>query len=126
MDKAIGDDMQPRQGIVEIFSTFVQFDANQFTAWITDPKLRRSIKNCLKQSSNQESDSFWALYWYKVWQTQSSSVAIAHICAYLQEACYWTARKFALNFPTRSSIADYFQIAITHLGKILKNFNYLP
>ncbi|MGF2035080.1 MAG: sigma-70 family RNA polymerase sigma factor [Nostoc sp. CmiVER01] len=114
--------MQPRQGIVEIFSTFVQFDVDQFSGWATDAKLRRSMKVCL-ESSTEKSDTFWALYWYRVWQTQSSAVALAHISAYLQEVCYWTARKFALNFPTQSSVADCFQMAIAHINKILRNFN---
>lgn len=115
--------MQPRQDTVDIFSTFVQFDLAQFSGWVTDPKLRRSIKNCLERSSTQESENFWALYWYKIWQTQSSAVAVAHIAAYLQETCYWTTRKLALNFSNSSSLADYFQIAIARLGKILKSFN---
>ncbi|MEH2247771.1 sigma-70 family RNA polymerase sigma factor [Nostoc sp.] len=115
--------MQPRQGIVEIFSTFVQFDLDQFSGWATDAKLRRSMKVCLEGSSTEKSDTFWALYWYRIWQTESSAVALAHLCAYLQEVCYWTARKFALNFPTQSSIADCFQMAIAHVAKILKTFN---
>ncbi|MEH2407299.1 hypothetical protein [Nostoc sp.] len=76
--------MQPRQGIVEIFSTFVQFDINQFSGWATDAKLRRSIKVCLESSSSEQLDTFWAIYWYRVWQTESSAVAIAHLSAYLQ------------------------------------------
>ncbi|WP_448272191.1 hypothetical protein [Nostoc sp. DSM 114160] len=81
--------MQPRQGIIEIFSTFVQFDLDQFSGWATDAKLRRSMKFCLEESSTEKSDTFWALYWYRVWQTESSAVALAHISAYLQEVCYW-------------------------------------
>ncbi|MGQ4650494.1 sigma-70 family RNA polymerase sigma factor [Lyngbya aestuarii] len=115
--------MQARQGIVEIFSTFVEFDVDQFSGWITDPKLRRSIKQKVAHSSNHESDTFWVLYWYKVWHDQSSSVALAHLSAYLQETCYWSARKFALNFKSDSTFPDYFQIAIAHLAKILKSFN---
>jgi len=115
--------MQARQGIVETFSTFIQFDTDKFSGWITDPKAQYSIKNCLKQSSDEESDTFWALYWYKVWQAESSPVALAHLSAYLQETCYWTTRKLALNFSTHSTFADYFQIAIAHVAKILKNFN---
>ncbi|MEH2257536.1 sigma-70 family RNA polymerase sigma factor [Nostoc sp.] len=114
--------MQPRQGIVEIFSTFVQFDVDQFSGWATDAKLRRSMKVCL-ESSTEKSDTFWALYWYRVWQTESSVMAQAHISAYLQEVCYWTARTFALNFLTQSSVADCFQMAIAHINKILKTFN---
>ncbi|MEH1846222.1 MAG: sigma-70 family RNA polymerase sigma factor [Nostoc sp.] len=115
--------MQPRQGIVEIFSTFVQFNVNQFSGWATDAKLRRSMKVCLDGTSTEKSDTFWALYWYRVWQTESNAVALAHISAYLQEVCYWTARKFALNFSTQSSVADCFQMAIAHINKILKTFN---
>ena len=115
--------MQRRQGIVEIFSTFIQFDVDKFSGWITDPKLRRSIKNALQKSPNRESVTFWALYWHKVWQTQSNSVALAHLCAYLQETCYWSARKFALNFKGDATLPDYFQIAIARLAKILKTFN---
>ncbi|BAZ40317.1 hypothetical protein NIES4101_62780 [Calothrix sp. NIES-4101] len=115
--------MQTRQGIPEIFSTFVQFDADSFSGWVTDSRLRRSIKACLEQSSQQESDTFWALYWHKVWQNQSSIVAEAHISAYLQEICYWVARKIAFNFKNESSIADCFQIAISRVSKILKRFN---
>ncbi len=115
--------MQPRQGIIEIFSTFVQLDADNFIGWGTDQKLRRSIKYCIEESRQQESENFWALYWYKVWQTQSSPIAAAHISAYLQEVCYWVARKIAFNFKNESSVADCFQIAISRVSKILKRFN---
>ncbi|WP_375512101.1 sigma-70 family RNA polymerase sigma factor [uncultured Nostoc sp.] len=81
------------------------------------------MKVCLKELSTEESDRFWAIYWYKVWQSQSSAVALVHISAYLQEVCYWTARKFALKFSTQSSLADCFQMAIAHIPKILKTFN---
>ena len=115
--------MQARHGIVEIFSTFVQFEADQFSGWATDAKLRRSMKVCLEGSSTEKSDTFWAVYWYKVWQNESSAVTLGHISAYLQEVCYWTARKFARNFSTQSSVGDCFQMAIARVDKILKRFN---
>ncbi|AFY34506.1 sigma-70 family RNA polymerase sigma factor [Calothrix sp. PCC 7507] len=115
--------MQPRQDITDIFSTFVLFNADSFHSWGTDPKLRRSIKSCLEKSSQPESDNFWAIYWHQVWQTQSSPLAAAHISAYLQEVCYWVSRKIALNFPSQSSVADCFQIAISRVSKILKRFD---
>lgn len=115
--------MQSRQGIIEIFSTFVQLDADRFAAWVTDAKLRRSMKQCLEKFPQQQCDRFWVLYWYKIWQIESSSLAEAHISAYLQEVCYWVARKIALNFPSQFSVADCFQIAISCIHKILKNFN---
>ncbi len=116
--------MQSRQNTVEIFSTFIKFEVDRFSGWVTEPKLRRSMKTCLQQLPQaQKSKNFWALYWHKVWQTQSNSLALAHLAAYLQEACYWAVRKFTLNVSSHSSLADYFQIAIAHLPKILKNFN---
>ena len=33
--------MQRRQGTVEIFSTFIKFEGDQFSGWVTEPKLRR-------------------------------------------------------------------------------------
>ncbi len=59
--------MQPRQGIVEIFSTFVRFDSDRFAGWITDAKLHRHIQNCL-QSAPGTAEIFWVLYWHQQWQ----------------------------------------------------------
>jgi RNA polymerase sigma factor (sigma-70 family) len=120
--------MQTRQGIIEIFSSFLQFDADQFSGWVTDARLRRSIKICCEQSTNSEkkleTDKFWAIYWHKVWQTEANSIAAAHLSAYLQEVCYWVAKKMALNFNTSQySVSDCFQIAISRVPKILKSFN---
>ncbi|GAX38374.1 sigma-70 family RNA polymerase sigma factor [Nodularia sp. NIES-3585] len=115
--------MQPRQGIMEIFSTFVQFDADRFSVWATDSKLQRSIKRCLEQYPEQKSENFWVLYWYKIWQVESSPLAVGHISAYLQEVCYWAAQKIAGNFISQFSIADCFQMANSCIYKILKNFN---
>jgi RNA polymerase sigma factor (sigma-70 family) len=120
--------MQTRQNIIEMFSTFLQFDADKFSTWVTDAKLRRSMKNCLEQSVNSdeksETDKFWAIYWHKIWQAQANSIAAAHLYAYLQEVCYWVARKMALNFhKSQYSVSDCFQIAISRVPKILRNFN---
>jgi RNA polymerase sigma factor (sigma-70 family) len=115
--------MQPRQGLIETFSTFVQFDADRFSVWVTDGKLNRSIKKCLEQYPEQTSDHFWVLYWYKIWEIESSPLAVGHISAYLQEVCFWVARKIAVNFTSQFSVADCFQIAISCIYKILRNFN---
>ncbi|MDZ8185747.1 MAG: sigma-70 family RNA polymerase sigma factor [Nostoc sp. ChiSLP02] len=115
--------MQPRQGIIDIFSTFVQFDADRFSVWVTDSKLQRSIKKCLEQYPQQKSENFWLLYWYKIWQIESSPLVVGHISAYLQEVCYWVARKIALNFSNQYNVEDCFQIAMSCIYKILKSFN---
>ncbi|MBD0301088.1 MAG: sigma-70 family RNA polymerase sigma factor, partial [Tolypothrix sp. T3-bin4] len=91
--------MHSRQGIVEIFSTFVQFDGDAFSRWVSDPKLRRSMHNCVERSSGEECETFWAIYWHRIWQNQANPLAAAHIAAYLQEVCYWVAKKIKMNAP---------------------------
>ncbi len=115
--------MQTRRELLEIFSTFLQFKADDFGGWVSDPKLRRSMQTCLSQFSQAESELFWAAYWHRLWQTQASSLAAEHMTAYLQEVCYWTARKLALKLRGNYSIADFFQTAIARIDKVLKNFN---
>jgi RNA polymerase sigma factor (sigma-70 family) len=117
--------MRPRQNIIEIFSMFLQFNADRSQGWVTEPKLRRSILRCLEQSPQPEnSENFWALYWHKVWQTQPHSLAAMHLSAYLQEACYWAAKKISTGFvSTQYTLADCFQIAIAKVDKVIRNFN---
>ncbi len=101
----------------------IQLDDNNFLGWLTDPKLRRSMELCLQQAKQRESESFWAIYWHQLWRTQGSSLANVHLAAYLQEVCYWNAKKIAPNFTSKQSIADLFQSAIANLPKVLKGFN---
>jgi RNA polymerase sigma factor (sigma-70 family) len=121
--------MRPRQSIIEIFSTFVQFEAEQFSRWVTDLRLRRSMEKCFAQGSpTDKSENFWGLYWYKVWQSQPDPIAEtrsrSHLTAYLQEACYWAAQKAMSNFPkTQYTVSDCFQIAIAGMEKVLGGFN---
>jgi RNA polymerase sigma factor (sigma-70 family) len=115
--------MRARQALLETFSTFLQFQGDVFKDWVTDPKLRRSMQTCLNQSPQEKSELFWTLYWHRSWQTQTSPLAAAHMTAYLQEVCYWTARKLSLKLTGNYSIADFFQTAIARTDKVLKNFN---
>ncbi|GAB1541273.1 sigma-70 family RNA polymerase sigma factor [Scytonema sp. NUACC21] len=115
--------MHSRQGIIEIFSTFLQFDRDAFSRWVSVPKLRRSMQNCLEQSSQQASETYWAIYWHRIWLLQASSLATAHLTAYLQEVCYWVAKKIKMNVSSQHSVADFFQTAISHIDKVLKGFN---
>ena len=117
--------MHPRQSIIELFSTFVQFQADCFSGWVIDPRLRRSMETRLNQTSQPEdSEQFWALYWYNTWHTQASCLAKEHLIAYLQEPCYWTAQKTATTFANNQyTLSDCFQIAIAQIDKVLKGFN---
>lgn len=120
-----GQLMQPRQNIIQIFSTFVRFDFDRFNGWATDPTLRRSMKQSLEKVSNSEtSESFWALYWHKKWQKQPQSLAKQHLTAYLQEVCFWSTQKTISGFnSTQYGIADCFQSGIIKIDKILEGFD---
>ncbi|MBD2666621.1 hypothetical protein B6N60_02085 [Richelia sinica FACHB-800] len=117
--------MQPRQNIIESFSTFVQFAGDRFGHWAVESKLRRSMQNCLHRTPQETSEYFWSLYWYKFWQVpETQSLAREHLSAYLQEACYWVAQKTVTSFAsTQYQLSDCFQIAIAQVEKILKGFN---
>jgi RNA polymerase sigma factor (sigma-70 family) len=115
--------MRPRQGITELFSTFLQFDSDRFRGWATDAKLRRSMERRLAELPQPEhSENFWAVYWYQAWRT--NQLAQGHLSAYLQEICYWAAQKTAAHFEsTQFQLFDCFQVAIASLDKVLQGFD---
>ena len=117
--------MRSRQSLLEIFSTFLQFEDDRVSTWAIDARLRRNMQQCLQQSDHAETASnFWALYWYKVWQDEGNSNSFAHLIAYLQETCYWSAQKTLTNFAlTHYTLPDCFQVAIAKVQKILSGFN---
>ncbi|MHC5737985.1 sigma-70 family RNA polymerase sigma factor [Nostoc sp.] len=117
--------MQPRQSIIEIFSTFVQFAGDRFSSWAIESSLRRSIQSCLNHTPQETSEYFWTLYWYKFWQLpETESLARQHLMAYLQEPCYWVSQKTVASFAsTQYKLSDCFQIAIAQVDKVLKGFN---
>jgi RNA polymerase sigma factor (sigma-70 family) len=120
--------MHARQTSLEIFSTFLCFEDDLVSRWIVDGRLQRSMQSCLERTSeDRSSPRFWALYWHQIWQAslspQGTSIAAAHLAAYLQEICYWSAHKLAVDVSRKQSIADFFQIAIIKLDRVLKGFN---
>ncbi len=116
--------MRPRRSILELFSTFLQFENDAARDWLSDARLRRSMQANLDQAERIETaETFWALYWHKLWQTKENPRATGHLAAYLQEVCYWSAQKLALNLSSRASLADFFQIAIAKLARVLTGFN---
>lgn len=117
--------MRARQNIAEIFSSFIQFDSDRFSNWVSDPRLRRSINQCLaKEDKTTHSENFWAIYWHKKWCQEPSGIARDHLIAYLQEVCFWSSRKTISNFEsTQYNLSDGFQIAIAGIDKVLKGFD---
>jgi RNA polymerase sigma factor (sigma-70 family) len=115
--------MRARQDILEIFATFLQFDADRPHTWATDARLRRSMQQCLALANQPEAAHFWALYWHKRWHQEPARLPEAHLSAYLQEPCYWAAQKTILSFATKQyMVSDCFQVAIAQVSKVLKGF----
>ncbi|HEY9639307.1 MAG TPA: sigma-70 family RNA polymerase sigma factor [Coleofasciculaceae cyanobacterium] len=121
--------MKVRQDLIEIFSTFAQFADDRFSHWSIDPRLQRDMRFALRQyepnpaeaSWSQPTEGFWALHWYRCWQAQPQSLAIEHLSAYLQEACYWVSRRMT-SHPGAYPLPDCFQMAISALPKVLKGY----
>lgn len=123
--------MRPRHSLIELFSTFLEFEGDRTQGWVSDPRLRRSMERAVADAGAVPSeDSYWALYWHKVWQVSEAApttrVACDHLTAYIQEACYWAAQKTAHSFSSlQYSSADLFQMAIAQVDKVLRGFDSL-
>ena len=117
--------MLPRQGIVKIFSTFIQFDGDRFGHWARDSRLHRNMTKLLtKTSSSEASENFWVIYWHKTWQDRPGGIAQQHLSAYLQEVCFWATNKTIFGFTSSQyTVADCFQVAIARVDKVLKGFD---
>jgi RNA polymerase sigma factor (sigma-70 family) len=115
--------MEPRQDLVEIFSTFLRLEADRVAGWSIDLRLQRHMIASLQATPDIQSDQLWALHWHQLWHPQSHPFAEAHLSAYLQEPCYWVARKIAQNQRQLREMADLFQVAIAQVPKLLKHFN---
>jgi RNA polymerase sigma factor (sigma-70 family) len=123
--------MKPRQDLVEIFSTFLRWDADRVTGWLWDPRLRRRMTAFQAAQAAQDPD-FWALQWHRLWRERDAvangslpvtpAEAEAHLSAYLQETGYWAARKMAQNQRQLAEVADFFQVAMARVPKLLKYF----
>ncbi|BAZ52703.1 putative group 3/4 sigma-70 RNA polymerase sigma factor [Nostoc sp. NIES-4103] len=117
--------MLPRQEIVEIFSSFLQFSSGDSTKWVSDSALSQNMRRYLTQSALPErSNIAWALYWHSIWQNQPKSLARGHLYAYLQEVGHKAANKMKPRFRLpQYTLGDYFQIAIASVDKVLKGFD---
>jgi RNA polymerase sigma factor (sigma-70 family) len=119
--------MRQRQGITELFSTFLQFEAERVSGWATDARLRRSAETYIK-AIPQDKVSEWlvATYWHKYWQqersTSEAATALGHLSAYLQESCYWSTYNMIRQTPgIRHPLSDCFQVAIAEVPKVLRS-----
>lgn len=123
--------MRPRQQITELFSTFLQFEADYVDRWVTDGRLRRQMQQCLDRAAEAAtSEKFWALYWHRHWLEGGDPTLLRahrarlHLTAYLQEPCYWAAQQTVRKFTNlHYRLPDCFQIAITGINTVLSGFD---
>ncbi|NEQ53432.1 MAG: sigma-70 family RNA polymerase sigma factor, partial [Leptolyngbya sp. SIO3F4] len=117
--------MHPRKSLLEIFSTFIEFEADGFSGWFVDVKLRRSFEAHQASLAKLDlSESVWSMYWYRLWQQEPDSIAFNHLSAYLQEVCYWSAQKTVrLLGHTSYCLSDCFQLASMGVIKVLEGYD---
>ncbi len=116
--------MRSRTHPKEIFSTFLDLAEDSFRGWIIDPKLRRSMNQCLEQvPPSHHQENFWVVYWHKSWQTSPRGLAKGHLSAYLQESSYWAAQKMLPKLAKFDyKLSDCFQITNLYVDRVLKGF----
>lgn len=116
--------MRPRQSLLDIFSTFIELEADCFSGWFVDGRLRRSFEQHQAQVAGiQPSESAWALYWYQRWQQEPNGIAFGHLSAYLQEVCYWSAHRTIRRVGYSSyGLSDCFQLASMDVKKVLQGY----
>ncbi|KPQ33204.1 MAG: DNA-directed RNA polymerase specialized sigma subunit [Phormidesmis priestleyi Ana] len=140
--------MRTRQTLIEIFSSFLQFEGDRFKSWHRDPRLQRHMERCCQASTVKlatdevQGERYWALHWHQQWSSQfqagsqpksqnqsqstslSQTIARDHLLAYLQETCYWAAYKVSARFSsTQYGLYDCFQLAIAQFEKVLTGFD---
>lgn len=116
--------MIPRKKLIDIFSSFLDLAEDSFRGWRSDPKLRRSMNQCLEQvPPSHHQENFWVMYWHKSWQTTPRGLAKEHLSAYLQESSYWAAKKMLPRLAKSDyKLSDCCQIANLYVDRVLKGF----
>jgi RNA polymerase sigma factor (sigma-70 family) len=121
--------MRQRQDLIEIFSTFLQFEGDRPQGWAIDPRLNRSITRSIQVESRGGED-FWAAYWLKQYAQQATAtnpalhLAIGHLSAYLQETCFWAVNRVMPRVGSiQMKLSDCFQAAISDVPKLLAAFD---
>lgn len=123
--------MRPRQELIDLFSTFVQFEGDRFSGWVPDGRLRRQMQQRLATvptaaAEAKAMESAWVLYWYQHWrpgEDDPNPLVLGHLSAYLQEACYWaTLRTVRKLSQSQYPMSDCFQMAIAQTATVLRRF----
>lgn len=120
--------MRQRKDLIEIFSTFLQFEGDRPQNWAIDPRLNRSMARSL-QTEPDGSEDFWATYWLRQYARHGGTNPAlqqpsSHLSAYLQETCFWAVSRVMPRVGSiQTSLADCFQVAICDVPKLLQAFD---
>jgi RNA polymerase sigma factor (sigma-70 family) len=121
--------MRQRKDLIEIFSTFLQFEGDRPQGWAIDPRLNRNITRSIPAEPRGGED-FWAAYWLKQYAQQATAtnpalhLAIGHLSAYLQETCFWAVNRVMPRVGSiQMKLSDCFQAAISDVPKLLAAFD---
>jgi RNA polymerase sigma factor (sigma-70 family) len=121
--------VRQRKDLIEIFSTFLQFEGDRPTLWAIDPRLHRSMTNSIAIDPRGNED-FWATYWLRQYSqhldatTPARRQPIDHLAAYLQETCFWAVSRVMPRMGSMQvQLSDGFQVAISDVPKLLAAFD---
>ncbi|MEM1369226.1 MAG: sigma-70 family RNA polymerase sigma factor [Cyanobacteria bacterium P01_H01_bin.15] len=115
--------MQPRQSLIEQFSSFVQFEGDHFHTWLKDSRLRRHVLALVAALDKASDSQLVATHYYAQWDDAKNRQAFNHLAAYLQEACHWSAYKVTQHADGQLNTAEAFQTAIANLERVLRGYN---
>jgi RNA polymerase sigma factor (sigma-70 family) len=121
--------MRQRKDLIEIFSTFLQFESDRPTLWAIDPRLHRRMTRSV-ETEPRGSENFWAVYWLRQYaqhgdmQNPIHRQPIDHLAAYLQETCFWAVNRVLPRMGAiQAKLSDCFQVAIADMPKLLAAFD---
>jgi RNA polymerase sigma factor (sigma-70 family) len=121
--------MRQRKDLIEIFSSFLQFETDRPQGWISDPRLSRNM-NRSTQTEPRGSEDFWASYWFQQYiqhhtaNHPSIRHSLGHLSAYLQETCFWAVSRVMPRLGSvQMKLSDCFQVAIADVPRLLQAFD---
>jgi RNA polymerase sigma factor (sigma-70 family) len=121
--------MRQRKDLIEIFSTFLQFEGDRPQGWAIEPRLNRSMTRSI-QVEPRGSEDFWVIYWLRQYAQQANAtnpalhLAISHLSAYLQETCFWAVNRVMPRVGSiQMKLSDCFQVAIADVPKLVAGFD---
>ncbi len=121
--------MRQRKDLIEIFSTFLQFESDRAQGWMTDPRLNRRMRGSIELEA-LGSEYFWETYWLKQYAQSIDAKSpelrdvVGHLSAYLQETCFWAVNRVMPRLGSiQMKLSDCFQVAIADVPKLLQGFD---